>query len=401
MSTWLPGVSQGEIIKAEHYNTMLARFTDFWIGGSYTYNDDHIEERIIPAAVPYLRHGWGQPDVLPQPVAVGQIITFNEVNILIALINVAINHVNKDQQLLIPLIAYVQGDPNPQLPQTVQFVFYERIMAKLDYIENYKFDTMYVTTGLGNIEITTTSGFQWNEDLICIYGATFANYNEARHYFNSGGKIWFELDADAGAWQKWFDRLGTIEIGAIESTTSDPIITSIIKAGFYDLEFGSDWTLIFDASGISMTQNIIGEYGSEYYTEYYGPSGDYGDYNLGEYDQRRFRIYGRCVEDSISGEFRIEFRLVLMEDPTDDVNTIVNSVTATAGYNEVLSSPDQSGYYYSYNNIDYSFTGPVSPTMQALQVWSDDDVPNYSDPYFVTDYINDIDYVDDAYYVST
>ena len=62
-------------------------------------------------------------------------------------------------------------------------------MLRLDYIEQHKYDATNKVTGLGGIDIETTF------DLLgitttCIYSATFGSYNEARHYFNSGGTIW-------------------------------------------------------------------------------------------------------------------------------------------------------------------------------------------------------------------
>lgn len=378
MSTWLPGVTQGSIIKAEHFNTMLSRFRDFWIGDTYTYDSTHSTPDPIPATVPYRRHGWGQADVLPSPVAVGQIISIVEVNWLIALINVSLYHLDRTRaDLLVPMIALPQGTTTPQENVTVDYVYYERLMLRLDYIEQHKYDATNKVTGLGGIDIETTFGFTWNYDLTCIYSATFGSYNEARHYFNSGGTIWFELEADGGVWENIFNTVDTIAIGADFSTTSG-FVDSVIQSGFYNILFGEDqWTTIFDVSG-STVATRIGEYGSEYGSEYFS---EYGDYGTGEYSQRRLTIQGRCLEDEVTGEFTIEFRVILVEDDSEDIAPLANSIAITAGYEEIIDAPDfatEDTYYYSHNNNSYQFTQRTSPTMDVVQVWTDQNLAEFN-----------------------
>lgn len=374
MSTWLPGVTQGSIIKPEHYNTMLSRFRDFWIGNTYTYDANHTEENPIPAVVPFRRHGWGQADVLPVPVAVGQIISILEVNWLIALINVSLYHLDRTRaDLLIPMIALPQGTTTPLENVTVDYAYYERLMLRLDYIEQNKYDATNKVTGLGGIDIETTFGFTWNYDLTCIYSATFSNYNEARHYFNSGGTIWFELEADGGVWENIFNTVDTIAIGADYSTTSG-FVDSIIQSGFYNILFGeSQWTTIFDVSGSSIATRI-GEYGSEYFSEY-------GDYGTGEYSQRRLTIQGRCLEDGATGEFTIQFRVILVEDDSEDTAPLTNSIAITAGYEEIIDAPDfntENDYYYTHDGVSYQFNQRTSPTMDIVQVWTDENLAEFN-----------------------
>lgn len=378
MSTWLPGVTQGSIIKPEHYNTMLSRFRDFWIGNTYTYDANHTEEDPIPAVVPFRRHGWGQADVLPVPVAVGQIISILEVNWLIALINVSLYHLDRTRaDLLIPMIALPQGTTTPLENVTVDYAYYERLMLRLDYIEQNKYDATNKVTGLGGIDIETTFGFTWNYDLTCIYSATFSNYNEARHYFNSGGTIWFELEADGGVWENIFNTVDTIAIGADYSTTSG-FVDSIIQSGFYNILFGeSQWTTIFDVSGSSIATRI-GEYGSEYGSEYFS---EYGDYGTGEYSQRRLTIQGRCLEDGATGEFTIQFRVILVEDDSEDTAPLTNSIAITAGYEEIIDAPDfntENDYYYTHDGVSYQFNQRTSPTMDIVQVWTDENLAEFN-----------------------
>ena len=374
MSTWLPGVTQGSIIRAEHYNKMLTRFSDFWIGNTYTYDSDHSIIQSIPASIPYRRHGWGQQNVLPQPVAIGQIISILEVNWLIALINVSLYHLDRTRaDLLVPMIALPQGTTTPLENVTVDYAYYERIMLRLDYIEANKYDATNKITGLGGIDIETVFGFTWNYDLTCIYSATFGSYNDARHYFNSGGTIWFELEADSGVWENIFNTVDTITIGADFSVTSG-FVDSIIQSGFYNILFGeNEWTTIFDVSG-STVATRVGEYGSEYFSEY-------GDYGTGEYSQRRLTIQGRCVEDNSTGEFTIEFRVILVEDDSEDVSPIINSIVVTAGYEEIIDAPDfntEDSYYYTHNNTSYQFLQRTSPTMDVVQVWTDENLAEFN-----------------------
>jgi len=351
---------------------MLSRFRDFWIGETYTYNNGHSVAK-NPVTIPYIRHGWGQQNVLPTEVAVGQIISIVEVNWLIALINVSLYHIDRTRaDLLIPMIALPQGTSTPLENITVDYAYYERIMSRIDFIESHKYDATNKVTGLGGIDIETTYGFSWTNDLTCVYSASWPSYSDARHYFNSGGTIWFELEADGGIWENIFNTVDTITIGADYNTTSG-IVDSIIQSGFYSINLGNDWTTIFDVSGFNVAARI-GEYGSEYFSEY-------GDYGTGEYSQRRLTIQGRCSENESTGEFTVEFRVILVEDDTEDTTPLVNSVAVTAGYEEIIDAPDFSSenpYYYTHNGSTYQFLQRTSPTMVAEQQWQNENLSEFN-----------------------
>jgi len=395
MSTWLPDteVSVGKIIKAEHFNTMLRRLKDFWVGDLYTYTSDHTENDPIPADVPFRRHGWGQPNILPAEVSVGQIITAEHINHLIVVLNVAIFHIDKTD---LPPMAKITfnydndpyGTPTNSIA-TVDMSYYTLIMTKMDQIENAKYDADNISIITDVALVETTQGFTWSDDLYCILGATFNDYNEARHYFNSGGVITFELEcggASGGSipkWEQFFHLIGEIRIGADSSTTTGFLQNTIINGGFYNIDFGTDWTTIFEIAGqqfINSEYGPGGEYAGEYGRGEY--AGEYGNvYSLGEYDSRRVRVQGRIIEDI--NEYRIELRIILLEDAEDDLLPIQNTISVTVGYLEILDTPTLSDYtsitgleqYFTFkDNPSYKFEAKQSPTVSIVQQWTSEDL---------------------------
>lgn len=85
------------------------------------------------------------------------------------------------------------------------------------------------------VDTTTPYTANWNSQLSCTCTVTFATAEEARFYFNSGGKIRFtsertgtQASLQDGAWTTFLDGLGNIDFTA---ATADARFTR----GFYNL----------------------------------------------------------------------------------------------------------------------------------------------------------------------
>ena len=453
MTNWPPELSKGNIIEADHFNQMLRRFKDFWIGDSYTFGFNHTEDPTVVSTwtdsdgniversqTPYLRHGWGQPNILPAEVAIGQIITAEHINQLIAVINVAIFHIDKTDLPPYPKITFNYPTDKPyDTPTigiaTVDLSYYDEIMAIIDKLEKYKFDADNVSSNTDVALIETNQGFTWEEDLYCVFGASFNSYNDARHYFNSGGVITFELECGGAAngtvpnWEKFFNMIGEIRIAADESTTTGFLKNSIMNGGFYNIGFGNEWTTIFEIAASQFSNSEYGpggEFAGEYAkdnenrSEYFGAYGrvigtEYMAVYLGEYTSRRVRVQGRIVqtnqnfgentseyfsggEYNLNSSYRIEFKVILIEDDEDDLLPIENTINVSIGYLDILDTPTVSDYdnipgleqYFTFkNNPSYKFLARTSPEVSIVEQWTSTDQESDDIIIYAVDYVED------------
>ena len=248
-----PNIASQEVIQAEHFNELVRKYRQFWNGPEWNPDGD------TPTSSPTFdtshhtdteRHkGWGQAALVPSEVVSGTIITAENMNNLVAQINAGIFHIEEDPLTLIPKFSAAAIITVPA---------YTQIMDRLDnIIEARKFELEIINDSLGSVSSVHTNS--WSDDLYSEYKATFNNYTEARHYFNSGGQLWLTLESGTQTggndpaninWQNMFEKLGEVRIGAIETTasgTGSPSLGGI--QGFYSILSTGATVTIFDAAG--------------------------------------------------------------------------------------------------------------------------------------------------------
>jgi len=139
-----------------------------------------------------------------------------------------------------------------------------------------------VNKGTHSIDFPGPSGNQWLNKISCVVSYSFSNNNNARYFFNSGGKIRFSSSRTGGtasspndAWTSLLAQAGTVEFGANTAT----------PATYYTLT--NSYQQIFLAA----------------------PSGVYA------YQGNEYRISVKCnVADNSSGTASVIYFLVEWED---------------------------------------------------------------------------------------
>ena len=374
-----------DIIKATHFNELVTLLNQVWKGGSHLWNSEH-------NTIGHPRQfGWGQPDLYPQQVAQSSIVTAENVNHIIRQVNVMLWHIDADESAtsgaagaFINPIIITEASQKSSDPVLVELFVYNQIKSVLEnYIYLNKFDSDQITTNLSAVPIQTTSGFTWNNDLECAYKATWPSYNDARHYFNAGGRISFSITSTGGSftdiWGELFTSIGEIEIGAVSCTTSGLNNGILLNEGFYSMTPGQDYFVVFDASGFERTS--YGEYGE------YGYSNQGEEYNWrreranihvqSEYNSRRLRILLKGEEDPSTGEFTVYLKVLLIED-SDDTFALDNTIRSEMSYHQVNSTPIYPNYtefYFKQGTTEYQFLQRINPSISMHQVWSTINVP--------------------------
>lgn len=373
-----PNIASQEVIQAEHFNELVRKYRQFWNGPEWNPDGD------TPTSSPTFdtshhtdteRHkGWGQDALVPSEVVSGTIITAENMNNLVAQINAGIFHIEEDPLTLIPKFSAAA---------IVTVPAYTQIMDRLDnIIEARKFELEIINDSLGSVSSVHTAS--WNNDLYSEYKATFTNYTEARHYFNSGGQLWLTLESGTQTggnnpaninWQNMFEKLGEVRIGAIETTasgTGSPSLGGV--QGFYSMLSTGATVTIFDAAGYhaNFPDTGSGPVPGEVYTT----SSTVSLYLPSEYSSRRIRVKIRA--DELGGTFNVYVIVQLIED-VDEIIPIDSTITGTFGYVGVDETPE-----LAYANINlftvgstvYQFQERTPPTTSVNTNWTPNDVAN-------------------------
>lgn len=356
------GLTPGSIITAAQFNELVSLYDAYWKGGTYTYDEHHTSELVR-------RKGWGQPTVY-QPVNPQTIITAEITNHLICQINAGLWHLEEELSQL-----QFKRDISTSVAATI-YTQLENVYDNV--IEPNKFNIDPSSKSVNtNIVATSNSSTPWQNDLYCEHKYTFASYDEARHFFNSGGEIIIDMSSTAGGtnnpslvWNIFFDNLGIVRIGA-ESTTNDgdgdgdaPFNNSLGPKGFYHMNGLSTYTDIYNIAA-------TGDGGGDSY------GSSYGSYlGGGIYSQRRFVIALKGVDTGTA--FEVHVKIKLLEDP-DDGDIFVNAnIIAELGYSQPLDTPEPSessthDYFSPVSGTDYIFAERTAPLIAMTVTWTDAD----------------------------
>ena len=340
-------IGVGNKITAEQFNGLVDQLAKIWA-------DDYSSTSTTPALFldtedkTFHSYGWGQTNVdfASFKVASTTTITGVHTNKIRAVLNAALYHTNENASML----------PSFAPGETITAATYYTIKGFLDNFINTP--ARYNLNGVDiddNIVVTTTNnGEVWDDSTQASVKVSFNSYQEARHFFNSGGVVTINLDATNGYgnafWDTVFDNMQEIRISA-ETTYNQGIAGSLagVPRGYVDLPADGSEIDLFTYQG-------FGNSGGEY------DSGDYG----GEYSDRVVTITGRAVETLTS--FDMYVTVVLSESVVDQINDDV--ITLDAGYILPLESPSDA-YLGSGSNaqafiadsVSYQFQERTAPTI--------------------------------------
>tara|TARA_B110001450_G_scaffold224623_1_gene222348 strand:- start:21325 stop:22458 length:1134 start_codon:yes stop_codon:yes gene_type:complete len=361
------GPPNADKITAAQFNTLVSLYNDFWQGGSYSYDSYHTGDL-------NRRKGWGQPAVIPT-VSQTTIITAEHTNYLITQINAGLWHIDEDVSSL-------------QVKRGASTSISSSLYTQLENVYNNvinpkKFNIDPSSKNVSTAIITTSnSSTPWQNDLYSEHKFTFTSYDEARHFFNSGGEFIVDMSSTAGGtnspsitWNTFFNNLGVVRIGA-ETTTNDgdgidSPYTSVGGAkGFYSMngaDNGSppalnsgDWETIYNVAA----DGNVG--GGEYGGGYSNPGG--------VYSQRRFALQLRGTTHVGTGDFDVHLKIKLIEDD-DDVSAINANIIGEFGYSQPLETPLASEssthqYFSPATGVDYVFQERPAPIISQVVGWT-------------------------------
>lgn len=361
------GPPNADKITAAQFNTLVSLYNDFWQGGSYSYDSYHTGDL-------NRRKGWGQPAVIPT-VSQTTIITAEHTNYLITQINAGLWHIDEDVSSL-------------QVKRGASTSISSSLYTQLENVYNNvinpkKFNIDPSSKNVSTAIITTSnSSTPWQNDLYSEHKFTFTSYDEARHFFNSGGEFIVDMSSTAGGtnspsitWNTFFNNLGVVRIGA-ETTTNDgdgidSPYTSVGGAkGFYSMngaDNGSppalnsgDWETIYNVAA----DGNVG--GGEYGGGYSNPGG--------VYSQRRFALQLRGTTHVGTGDFDVHLKIKLIEDD-DDISAINANIIGEFGYSQPLETPLASEssthqYFSPATGVDYVFQERPAPIISQVVGWT-------------------------------
>ena len=361
-------VYTGEKITASHLNDLVTYYNEIWTGGTYTFDNNHNTKNDDR------RFGWGQTITTIAPaVQAGKLIEANDMNQAIVQVNAGQYHISDDPTRLLSKLAANHTDP-------ISPVLYNSLVDKVATFETDKFKTEWSDLTLDVLETTNTTA--WDQDLYCVHRFQFNNYNEARHFFNSGGELTLELSMQPGGtagndtWRQIFEQFDSIRIGAegcrVVQDDADPkdilSTSTLAPKGFYNgITFDGAWNTILDAGVFRYT---TGDYAYAYAYVYVA----------GEYNSRRIRLQLRGTEDA--GKFNVFVKVILVEDD-DDVFSITQPITLTSGHSTPALTPIPSDGNASFMTLGSlrQFLARTAPNVTQIEEWKSVDVtPGYQLP---------------------
>jgi hypothetical protein len=367
----ISGLTPGSNITATQFNELVSLYNDFWQGGSYSYDSYHTGDLTR-------RKGWGQPAVIPT-VSQTTIITAEHTNYLITQINAGLWHIDEDVSSL-----QVKRSSSTSISSSL-YTQLENVYNNVINPKKFNIDPSSKNVSTA-IVTTSNSSTPWQNDLYSEHKFTFTSYDEARHFFNSGGEFIVDMSSTAGGtnapsltWNTFFNNLGVVRIGA-ETTTNDgdgidSPYTSVGGAkGFYSMngaDNGSppalnsgDWETIYN---VAADGNVGGgEYGGDYGSGYSNPGG--------VYSQRRFALQLRGTTHVGTGDFDVHLKIKLIEDD-DDISAINANIIGEFGYSQPLETPLASEssthqYFSPATGVDYVFQERPAPIISQVVGWT-------------------------------
>ena len=360
-------IETGNTITAEQFNELVTLYNVYWhdsVNGGYSFDANHNttnDDR---------RKGWGQAPVnISNSLQVNQdeLITAEHTNYLISQINAGLWHMSETVSDLV-------------IHKAPSMAIAAQVYKDLVTLYNTKFSPNHlvcvptsksITTNV--LSVTNPSSSTWTDDLYCENVFQFDNYNEARHFFNSGGELLVDMSSSSGGtsdpslvWSSFFDDMGIIRIGAISATNDgdgegDAPFNSLggNTKGFYSINFTSgNYEPVYDVAADDRT------------TSGGSPNPAFSDYN-----QRRFRIL--LKGEDLSPIFKVHLKIQLIEDRDDDSTQapIDTNIVAEFGYAQPLDTPTaqeaiDNDSFSPITGINFKFVEREVPGIVATVGWT-------------------------------
>jgi hypothetical protein len=201
---------------------------------------------------------------------------------------------------------------------------------------------------------TDTATPTWTSTVHSIGIAEFTNYNEARYFFNSGGKLSITLDSDVDntdprSWDGIFGTTGAINVRAVDTVNDGSNVVAVTK-GFYDITPNGVYTEVFLVRGFAAS----------------------GDYAYNAYANRSIKISLKASEVTVGGTFNVYIKVELIDDVTS--GTISAELTCDYGYVNQTTTPvllgDSNDAPFTAGAHVYQFITRTIPTLTVDTSWT-------------------------------
>lgn len=225
--------------------------------------------------------GWGNTPA--SDVSVGTKITAAVVNSLVDRVNLSAEHVGSEYEL----DRVISG-------QKITATLWNDIETVITDVTPNKNTAAIGQTTISELgSIARTASFSNNLNFVSTL--TFANYDQARYYFNSGSSFKLYLVKSAGdnvdaGWSTAYERLGTVNLGLTNTLSTTANVISEDK-GFEDLTLESTLLLTLNQGGGGYGYGGYG-YGGGGGGYGYGGYG-YGGYGYGGGGSKTIKVYGK------------------------------------------------------------------------------------------------------------
>ena len=359
-------IIKGTIIDATHMTDLMDYYNEIWAGGTYSYDGNH------SSTTDDRRFGWGQaPATLTPTPVTGVLITADVFNQAMAQVNAGQYHISDIPGNLLIKLAETGTkilDIRPPNPENA-YQHYNDILAKIENLQNNKYAVDWSDWDKDRLVSLNTQA--WDDDLSIVHKFSFTDYNEARHFFNSGGELTLELEMDPGGppgndvWRQVFNQFDSIRIGAencrvVADNVYDILSTSTVNPkGFYNgIVYGQEFSTILDA-GVFKFAGAQGEYEYAYV------------YVYSEYNSRRIQL--QIKADELGGTFNVYVRVNLIEDE-DDTFAITQPIKLYSGWVNPTQAPTAGDGNESYMTANggtiYRFAERTAPIITEETAWN-------------------------------
>jgi hypothetical protein len=354
-----PPISRGNQITAEQFNELVALYHTHWSDDNpmLSFNDllaDQSAENINLHAT-----GWGQSQVEPTVVQT-EIITSTQTNRLINQINAGTFHLNSSNFNYTSLTTYAAGSV------ILYEAYKEKIETAIDYLDGQSLD---IDTVYSSELVMEDEGgiFPYNDTVVwtsltsTTTKVTFSSYRQARYFFNSGGKIVFDMSCIGDEdWTRVLNNMGTLMIGATEWVNSIVGGSYVATGGVYSA----------GSLGNPIASFMYSDSGGDYGGDYGGAYG--GAYGGGAYSSRRVYFYSEGNELP-GGEFEIYFTISLIDPNGTPINI---DASLNVGYLLPIDTPPLSildssvGNKFKTDLYVYQFIEREKPMISIDSYWT-------------------------------
>lgn len=281
-------VAQYSLVKAEEYNA-VANVVNKIFGDNYS--SVALSEISDPARRATHHFGWGAVNI-DDNIPVGTIINADKLQYLVDRVNIMIDRTENSDFNIVFVVPEGRTDVLHHTPiraedlNLIEEKLNDTILANGTHLTISSDSNDAGDPYAESIVATTATPYKriatWYNQLVGEHKWSWASYNDARYFFNSGGQLRLSMEMTNGCtsgYYNWADIIN--EIGVL-SFTHDNLFQSSSEytsgtsegKGFYDLT--DDWQLVFTSSGVTISQYGYGFQDPNYDFTAYGYGYGYG-----------------------------------------------------------------------------------------------------------------------------